>query len=205
MIHSPKMIAAAALAIVAAGFLLWAARRGRQVPAMSTASTIGQASPSGRVETATFAAGCFWGVETMFRQVEGVLRTAVGYTGGHADRPTYQQVCSDRTGHAEAVRVEYDPAKVSYERLLEVFFGGHDPTTPNRQGPDFGSQYRSAIFYHDARQRELAEQAKAALERSARLGRPVVTEIVPAQTFWPAEDYHQQYHEKRGGGSCGVR
>jgi peptide-methionine (S)-S-oxide reductase len=149
---------------------------------------------------ATFAAGCFWQVEADFRRVEGVTRTTVGYTGGALDRPTYEQVCTDRTGHAEAVEVEFDPQKVSYEQLLDVFWAGHDPTQLNRQGPDVGSQYRSAIFVHDQEQERAAAASKERVQ--ARSSRPVVTDISPAGTFWPAEDYHQRYLEKRGMASC---
>jgi len=153
-------------------------------------------------EKATFAAGCFWGVEAAFRGVKGVTATTAGYTGGHFDNPTYEDVCSDRTGHAEAVLVEFDPHQVSYDQLLDVFWKCHDPTTVNRQGPDVGSQYRSAIFCHGAAQRSAAEASKKTLGASGRLAGPVVTQIVPASTFWPAEDYHQQYLEKRGRASC---
>ena len=158
-----------------------------------------------RNDTAMFAAGCFWGVEAAFRAVAGVTATTVGYTGGHLDNPTYRDVCADTTGHAEAVLVEYDPAQVSYRQLLDVFWRIHDPTTPDRQGPDIGSQYRSAIFYTSAAQRDSARASKAALEASGRLGRPIVTEVTPASRFWVAEEYHQRYHEKRGGGSCPAR
>ncbi len=151
---------------------------------------------------ATFAAGCFWGVEEAFRQVGGVSSTTVGYTGGTLDSPTYEQVCSGTTGHAEAVRVEFDPAKVSYEQLLEVFWGCHDPTTRNRQGPDVGSQYRSAIFFHDAEQERAARASVEALGNEGRFSSPIVTEIAPASTFFRAEEYHQQYLAKRGRGSC---
>lgn len=145
---------------------------------------------------ATFAAGCFWGVEDTFRHTEGVVGTRVGYTGGHADEPTYQQVCSDTTGHAEAVEVSYDPEKISYRELLDVFWRLHDPTQVNRQGPDVGSQYRSVVFTHDEDQARDAKESKQAAE--GRLGEPVATEIVPADTFWEAEEYHQQYFEKQG-------
>jgi len=145
---------------------------------------------------ATFAAGCFWGVEVAFRSVPGVTATRVGYTGGHTTNPTYRDVCGHRTGHAEAVEVEFDPTQVSYEDLLGVFWSMHNPTTPNRQGPDIGSQYRSAIFLHDEVQARLAKASKEA-ERS-RFAAPIVTEITPAPEFWRAEDYHQQYYEKRG-------
>ncbi len=155
-----------------------------------------------KTETATFAAGCFWGVEATFRQIEGVKATAVGYTGGSLDNPTYQDVCTDRTGHAEAVQVEYDPQEVSYERLLQVFWENHDPTTVDRQGPDAGTQYRSAVFYHTPEQKAAAEAAKQALAAGGKYRREVVTEILPAAMFWKAEDYHQQYLEKRGMSSC---
>jgi peptide-methionine (S)-S-oxide reductase len=154
--------------------------------------------------TATFAAGCFWGVEAAFRQVPGVTATRVGYTGGTTTNPTYKQVCTDRTGHAEAVEVSYDPARVSYDDLLRVFWEIHDPTQRNRQGPDIGTQYRSAIFYHDPEQEADARASKERLERSGVHKRPIVTEIVPAQTFYQAEDYHQQYLEKRGLATCRI-
>jgi peptide-methionine (S)-S-oxide reductase len=154
--------------------------------------------------TATFAAGCFWGVEAAFRQVPGVTATRVGYTGGTTTNPTYKQVCTDRTGHAEAVEVSYDPARVSYDDLLRVFWEIHDPTQRNRQGPDIGTQYRSAIFYHDPEQEAAARASKERLERSGVHKRPIVTEIVPAQTFYQAEDYHQQYLEKRGLATCRI-
>jgi len=157
--------------------------------------------PAGR-EVATFAAGCFWGVEAAFRRVEGVVDTAVGYTGGQTERPTYKQVCTGKTGHAEAVRVTFDPAKVSYDRLLEVFWGCHDPTTPNRQGPDVGTQYRSAIFFGSPAQEAAAKASRSAEQASGRHGGKIVTEIAPAGRFHRAEEYHQRYLEKRGGGSC---
>jgi len=153
-------------------------------------------------QKATFAAGCFWGVEAAFKNVPGVVSTVVGYTGGHKENPTYRQVCSGRTGHAEAVQVRYDPTKVSYEQLLEVFWGIHDPTTLNRQGPDVGSQYRSAIFYHNEKQRAAAEALKKRLEKSGKFNKPIVTEIVPAAKFYRAEEYHQRYFEKHGGVAC---
>lgn len=152
---------------------------------------------------ATFAAGCFWGVEVAFRKVDGVTVTEVGYTGGHAANPTYREVCSGRTGHAEAVRVEFDPSRVSYEALLDVFWNCHDPTTLNRQGPDVGSQYRSAIFFHTPVQQTAAEDSAARLEQSGHLARPIVTEIAPAGEFYRAEEYHQRYLEKGGRSSCG--
>jgi peptide-methionine (S)-S-oxide reductase len=155
-------------------------------------------------ETATFAAGCFWGVEAAFRLVEGVTDTSVGYVGGHTEQPTYQDVCSGRTGHAEAVQVRFDPDRVSYDDLLRVFWDNHDPTTPNRQGPDVGTQYRSAVFFHDESQEKAALASKDELDRSGRFRRPVVTEITPAGRFWPAEEYHQRYLEKRGLAQCRI-
>jgi peptide-methionine (S)-S-oxide reductase len=154
--------------------------------------------------TATFGAGCFWGVEAAFRNVEGVTATAVGYEGGHADRPTYEQVCSHTTGHAEVVQVEFDPQKVGYEQLLDVFWQEHDPTQLDRQGPDVGDQYRSVIFFHDEDQEKAARASLEAEERSGRHRRPIVTQVVPAETFWPAEDHHQQYLEKRGLATCRI-
>ena len=154
---------------------------------------------------ATFAAGCFWGVEATFRQLPGVISTRVGYTGGHFPNPTYKDVCSDHTGHAEAVEVEYDPATLSYEQLLEVFWENHDPTQLNRQGPDWGTQYRSAIFFHSAEQESEAKISKEQLEKSGRFKKPIVTQIVPVMTFYPAEDYHQQYLEKRGLATCHIK
>ena len=151
-------------------------------------------------ERATFAAGCFWGVEAAFREIEGVVRTTVGYTGGHTPEATYEQVCSDATGHAEAIEVWFDPAKVSFSDLLNTFWSIHNPTTPNRQGWDFGSQYRSAIFFHDAEQEALAIASRDAQQEV--WAKPVVTEISPASTFYAAEDYHQRYYEKHGGAVC---
>ena len=152
--------------------------------------------------TATFAAGCFWGVEETFRRIEGVLSTRVGYTGGTTPSPSYEQVCTGQTGHAEAVEIRFDPAVVSYEQLLDAFFEAHDPTQRNRQGPDIGTQYRSAIFYHDQHQRDAAEQAIQRLTDSGRFKNPIATELNPAATFYPAEEYHQQYLAKRGRGAC---
>lgn len=154
------------------------------------------------MEKATFAAGCFWGVEAAFRKIKGVVSTRVGYTGGRTRNPTYEQVCSSNTGHAEAVEVTYDPSQLSYEELLETFWRTHDPTTLNRQGPDVGSQYRSAIFYHDAQQEAAARASLENQQKSRGHGRPIVTQIVAASEFYPAEDYHQQYYEKRGISGC---
>jgi len=151
-------------------------------------------------EVATFGAGCFWGVEAAFRRVPGVIDAAVGYSGGHTQNPTYKDVCTDKTGHAEVVQVTFDPAKVSYEQLLETFWGVHDPTQVNRQGPDFGTQYRTAIFFHSSEQEQIAKKSREAA--SARFKRPIATEITPAGPFFRAEEYHQRYLEKRGAQSC---
>ena len=156
------------------------------------------------MEKATFAAGCFWGVEAAFRRLEGVRSAEVGYIGGTLENPTYEDVCSDATGHAEAVSVEYDPAVLTYEKLLETFWDCHDPTQYHRQGPDVGSQYRSAIFYHTPGQRAAALASKKSLEQSGKLREPAVTEIVPAATFYRAEEYHQRYLEKHGSAACRV-
>jgi peptide-methionine (S)-S-oxide reductase len=157
-----------------------------------------------RTEKATFGAGCFWGVEAAFRQVPGVVDAAVGYAGGTMPNPTYRDVCTDETGHAEVVEVTYDPGRVSYEQLLNVFWENHDPTQLNRQGPDVGTQYRSAIFFHTPAQCEAATASKERLEKSGCYRRPIVTEISPAPTFYRAEEYHQRYLEKRGLASCKV-
>ncbi len=149
-------------------------------------------------QTATFGAGCFWGVEAAFRQLPGVLEAVSGYAGGALENPTYQQVCTGSTGHAEVVQVTFDPQRTSYDDLLNVFWRMHDPTTLNRQGPDVGTQYRSAIFYHDAQQAQAARASKAALESSGAHKKPIVTQIEPATAFYPAEDYHQRYFEKHG-------
>ncbi|MBA3521670.1 MAG: peptide-methionine (S)-S-oxide reductase MsrA [Gemmatimonadales bacterium] len=156
-------------------------------------------------QKATFGAGCFWGVEVAFRQVEGVESAMVGYLGGTYPNPTYEDVCTGRTGHAEVVEVTYDPSRVSYEDLLNVFWANHDPTTLNRQGPDRGTQYRSAIFYHDESQQQAAEGSKEQMNQSGRFAKPIVTEITPTSTFYLAEEYHQRYLEKRGLASCHVR
>lgn len=167
-----------------------------QPPAPST-DTVAKEVPL-RTEKATFAAGCFWGVEATFRKIPGVLDVQVGYTGGHTQNPTYKQVCTDTTGHAEAVHILFDPEKVSYQKLLEVFFENHDPTTKNRQGPDFGSQYRSAIFFHSPEQEQRAKTEKEKRDRSGDYVGPIVTEIVAATPFYKAEEYHQRYFEKKG-------
>lgn len=155
-------------------------------------------------QKATFGAGCFWGVEVTFRETKGVLDAAVGYSGGDMHDPTYHDVCTGRTGHAEVIEVVYDPAQISYEELLRVFWENHDPTQLNRQGPDTGTQYRSAIFYHTDEQRRVAEESKRQLNESGSFRRPIVTEITPASEFYRAEEYHQQYLAKRGLASCHV-
>lgn len=155
-------------------------------------------------EKATFGAGCFWGVEAVFRQTEGVKDAAVGYAGGKTENPTYEDVCSDETGHAEVVEVTFDPSAVSYETLLDVFWRNHDPTTRNRQGPDLGSQYRSVIFYHSPEQKAAAEAKLAELDKSGTFRRPIVTQIEPAPPFYRAEDYHQQYLAKHGRTHCAI-
>ncbi len=156
-------------------------------------------------ETATFGAGCFWGVEEEFRTLPGVTSTAVGYLGGSMKDPTYKDVCTGKTGHAEVMQLEFDPAIVSYRQLLETFWSSHDPTTMNRQGPDLGSQYRSAVFFHTPEQEAAAIESKKELQSSGRFSDPIVTEITPASTFYRAEDYHQKYLEKRGVGSCHIQ
>ena len=156
------------------------------------------------MEKATFGAGCFWGVEEAFRQLKGVTSAAVGYEGGTKIAPTYQDVCTDRTGHAEVVEVDFDPKMISYETLLDAFWELHDPTTLNRQGPDHGTQYRSVIFFHSDEQERIAKASKEKLSKSGNYKNPIVTQIVPAQTFWRAEEYHQQYLAKRGLGSCHI-
>lgn len=156
-------------------------------------------------ERATFGAGCFWGVEAAFRRLPGVVSTSVGYMGGTLKNPTYQDVCTDTTGHAEVVQVEYDPSKVSYDELLKLFWENHDPTTLNRQGPDVGTQYRSVVFFHNPQQESAAKASIGKLERAGAYKRPVVTEIAPASEFWRAEEYHQQYLEKRGLAHCHIK
>ena len=156
------------------------------------------------MEKATFAAGCFWGVEARFQRLPGVIETAVGYEGGSLSSPSYQQVCTDRTGHAEAVEIDFDPARITYQQLLDEFFALHDPTQLNRQGPDRGTQYRSAIFFHSPEQEAEAKATIARLTAEKKFSKPIVTQIVPAETFWRAEEYHQKYLEKRGQVSCHI-
>lgn len=154
------------------------------------------------METATFGAGCFWGIEAAFRRIPGVLTATSGYMGGHVENPTYRQVCTDTTGHAEVVQVTFDPEKVTFESLLEAFFGMHDPTQLNRQGPDVGTQYRSVIFYHSPEQEKTAREALEDLQKQGRFSRPIATQLVAAPDFWPAEEYHQRYLERRGLDRC---
>ena len=156
------------------------------------------------IEKATFGAGCFWGVEEMFRNVTGVISATSGYAGGATENPTYEDVCSHETGHAEVVEVKYDPAQVSYEKLLDLFWANHDPTTRNRQGPDVGSQYRSVIFYHSPEQKAAAEAKRDELEKAGKFRRPIVTQIESAPTFYRAEEYHQQYLRKHGRSHCAI-
>lgn len=157
-----------------------------------------------KTELATFGAGCFWGVEEAFRRLHGVVDTQVGYEGGATKNPSYQEVCTDRTGHVEVVQVEFDPTQVRYEQLLDLFWSSHNPTQVNRQGPDVGTQYRTVIFYHTPEQQAIAEASKKALDESGRFSRPIATKIEPAQTFYRAEEYHQRYLAKRGLDSCHV-
>ncbi len=151
---------------------------------------------------AMFAAGCFWGVEEFFRQLNGIINTRVGYAGGHTKNPTYKEVCKDTTGHAETVEIEFDPSVISYEALVQFFFDHHNPTTKNRQGPDIGSQYRSIIFYYSKEEEKSAHKIKTKLEKSKKYRHPIVTEIIPATEFYPAEDYHQRYLQKRNISHC---
>jgi peptide-methionine (S)-S-oxide reductase len=196
--NTPQRIFSTGLALcVALGFAAVSQARAGEDKAVA-------AKGDRHMEKATFAAGCFWGVEYKFRQIKGVVETKVGYTGGKLANPTYENVCTDRTGHAEAVEVTFDPAVVTYDQLLDAFWKLHNPTTPNRQGPDVGSQYRSVIFYHTPAQQKTAQAAKERLDKSGRYPKPVVTEIVPAAPFYPAEDYHQRYYEKNGRGACAV-
>ena len=153
-------------------------------------------------EIATFGAGCFWGIEAAFSRIPGVIEAVSGYSGGHTENPTYKDVCTDETGHAEVVQVTFDPEKVSFEKLLDAFWAMHDPTQVNRQGPDFGSQYRTAIFFHSPEQEAAAKKSKAALDASGKFKRAIATEITAAGKFYRAEEYHQKYLEKRGATSC---
>lgn len=182
-----------------------AIRAGEQAQDGNAQTGIQPADGDKEMEKATFAAGCFWGVEAAFRSVKGVIDTSVGYTGGHTDNPTYKEVCTDTTGHAEAVEVTFDPGEVSYEDLLGAFWECHDPTQLNRQGPDTGTQYRSAIFFHTPEQERAARKSKERLADSGKYRRPIATEIEPAAKFFPAEEYHQRYLEKRGLASCHIR
>jgi len=161
-------------------------------------------NPMNTSQLAAFGAGCFWGVEELYRVLPGILKTEVGYMGGTVDNPTYEMVCGGNTGHVETVQVTYDPQKITYEELLRIFWNNHNPTTPNRQGPDIGTQYRSVIFYYTEEQQEQAEASKQELTEQQRFKDPIVTEIIPATTFWSAEEYHQQYLAKRGLGSCHI-
>jgi peptide-methionine (S)-S-oxide reductase len=157
-----------------------------------------------KTEKATFGAGCFWGVEETFRKLKGVVSTAVGYAGGTKENPTYEDVCTDETGHAEVVEIEFDPSQLKYEELLDVFWSNHNPTTLNRQGPDVGTQYRSVIFYQSPEQKAAAKVSKEKIDQSERFHSPVVTQIEPAMKFWRAEEYHQRYLEKRGQSHCAI-
>lgn len=156
------------------------------------------------MEIATLAGGCFWGLEPVFRKLDGVTNTQVGYTGGITENPTYKQVCTGQTGHAEAVEITFDPKKINFEKILDLFWANHNPTSLNFQGPDHGTQYRSAIFYHSEQQKELAQRSKDKLEKSGQFKQPIVTEITPAGPFYRAEEYHQQYLEKTGQASCHI-
>lgn len=156
------------------------------------------------MEKATFGAGCFWGVQAAFDRIPGVVETAVGYEGGTLENPTYREVCTDRTGHAEVIEITFDPAQVGYQQLLDVFFREHNPTQLNRQGPDHGTQYRSVIFYHSEEQQQLAAAAIARLTAERKFSQPIVTQVIPAETFWAAEDYHQKYLAKRGAVGCHI-
>jgi peptide-methionine (S)-S-oxide reductase len=178
--------------------------RQRMVETSATPRATENPSKAKPMKKATFGAGCFWGVEATFRRVPGVVDAAVGYAGGQTVNPTYKEVCTDRTGHAEVVQVEYDPSQVSYAQLLDVFWSSHDPTQVNRQGPDFGTQYRTVIFYHDDEQKAEAEASKKWLDEGGRFPRPIATQIVPAGPFYRAEEYHQRYLEKRGLENCHI-
>lgn len=198
LIRTTALFGLGALFTLAAGY--WATVGTSFAATFGTGESVESPEVAVPGSTATFAAGCFWGVEHAFRNIEGVTETSVGYTGGHVDNPTYRQVCSDRTGHAEAVLVRYDPDEVSYDELLDEFWRIHDPTQLDRQGPDIGAQYRSAIYYHTPEQ---AEAARASLERAQESReREIATRVEPAQTFWSAEEYHQRYYEKSGRPTC---
>src|SRR5579871_6407504 len=191
-----RMIVGVLTAIVAFVLMRWGT--GPRVMAGSAVPSTEPRDPNMKTQQATFAAGCFWGVEAAFRKVDGVVETQVGYTGGHLVNPSYRDVCGDETGHAEAVLVTFDPKRVSFEELLDTFWSAHDPTTMNRQGPDVGTQYRSAIFFHDAAQEKAAKASKKEVDDSHVFRRTIVTEIVPVVKFYTAEEYHQQYFEKKG-------
>lgn len=204
---APAFLALAMAVVMAFGFTLVRAGRVGAAPATDADASIsrripGPDVPAERLKIATFGAGCFWGVEATFRNTPGVVATDAGYLGGTMKNPTYGDVCTGRTGHAEVVQVTYDSAAVSYARLLDVFWANHDPTTRDRQGPDIGTQYRSAIFYHSPDQQAAAIASKRKMDQSGRFRRPIVTEITPASAFYRAEEYHQQYLEKRGLASC---
>lgn len=199
-------IAVALLAVVAVFISIEAKDKSAESQKSPEEKNMNQAKsdPAVKTEFATFGGGCFWGVEENFRTTEGVVNTAVGYMGGDVENPSYKQVCTDTTGHVEVCRVEYDPSKISYGDLVNLFWKIHDPTQVNRQGPDVGFQYRSVIFYENDAQKQIAENSKSTLDQSGKLSRPVATAIVPAGTFWMAEDYHQQYLFKRGLPACGI-
>ncbi|MFW5866637.1 MAG: peptide-methionine (S)-S-oxide reductase MsrA [Armatimonadota bacterium] len=197
------VIAAATLVVsVAFAGCAYTAAQDEAQPQATQTTNEGSGEREMATETATFGAGCFWGVEERFRTTPGVTDTEVGYAGGQTENPTYKQVCSHATGHAEVVQLQYDPEQISYEELLRIFFEMHDPTQIDRQGPDVGDQYRSVIFYHTDEQKQAAEAMKAELDEGDQYSRPIATTIQPAPKFWPAEDYHQEYFKKRGGGGC---
>ncbi len=202
MITTPRALLTALLA--AAAIAGCTRQPDQPVHAHNTSSRLIEKDPNMTTEFATFGAGCFWGVEVTYRKMDGVVATAVGYMGGNVDNPTYKLVCSGTTGHAEVVHIEYDPSKVSYEQLLDAFWKCHDPTQVNRQGPDWGTQYRTVVFYHSDAQKQTAEASKRALAESGSHRKPIATLIEPAKTFWKAEEYHQQYLEKQGLESCHI-
>lgn len=197
-------IAAACLALLMLGACGAPAVAAPEAAAKESAKVAAEPEGDKVMAEAMFGAGCFWSVEVAFRNTEGVVDVAVGYSGGHKEAPTYQEVCTGTTGHAEVVHVVYDPDKVAYETLLETFWGCHNPTQLNRQGPDIGTQYRSAIYFYSDEQREIAEASKKALNESGAFPRPIVTEITEASTFWRGEEYHQRYLEKRGLATCRI-